>query len=64
MSKRHTYTLVAHTPAVGKFLRDEPTYSPGGRQPPLEAFGPLLVPLVESNSPENGQNAHFLTFSA
>jgi len=45
-------------------VRYEPIYSPGGLQLPLEAFDPLLVRLVESNSPENGQNAHFLTFHA
>ena len=80
MSKGCAYTLVAytcggqmykghptrclHTPAVGKCVRDEPTYSPGGLEPPSEAFGPLLIPLVESNCPENSKNAHFLTFRA
>ena len=54
-------TRCLYTPAVGKCLGDEPTNYPGGLQPPLEAFGPQLVPLVESNAPENGQNAHFST---
>ena len=49
---------------MGKCLRDEPTYSLGVLPSPLEAFAPLLAHLVESNSPENSSNAHFLTFRA
>ena len=47
------------TPAVGKCQRDEPTYSPGSLQVPLEAFGSLLVPSVESNSPKTAKTPKF-----
>ena len=64
MSKRRACTLVAYT-CGGQMSEGQPhLLLRGPAEPPLEAFGPLLVPLVGSNSPENGPNAHFLTFRA
>ena len=50
------------TPAVGKLLRDDSNYFPGGLHPPLEVFGLLLGSLFCKKKTKNCQNALFSNF--